>query len=130
MTIILTPEESEEYFYNALCNTNGNPLAGYGGYLDYDKDHYERAKALLTKRKANTCWEDVLMELLRTDGKLTWVDEEGGGDMTRSITLVDIHQRVSQTPLNFLSDMINENDDYETADVILQTVFFEEIIFG
>jgi hypothetical protein len=27
-------------------------------------------------------------------------------------------------------DMINEQDNAETADVILQTVFFEEIVFG
>jgi hypothetical protein len=26
--------------------------------------------------------------------------------------------------------MVSENDDAETADVILQTVFYKEIIFG
>ena len=46
------------------------------------------------------------------------------------ITLKEVHNRVALTPLNHLTNMINENDDAETADVILQTVFLQDIVYG
>jgi hypothetical protein len=58
------------------------------------------------------------------------VDVEGEGDMTRSICLADVHERVQQTPHRHLMNMVEENDDADTADAILQTVFFSDIIFG
>jgi hypothetical protein len=76
------------------------------------------------------CFEDVLMEMLRMGKTLTMVDEEGEGDNNSTITLKDVHERVSNTPVRHLMDMINEDDDADTADVIIQTVFFNEIIFG
>lgn len=82
------------------------------------------------REKIEICTEDVWMEILRMGEKLIMFDFEGEGDMTRSITLADVHARVQKTPLDHLTDMINETDDATTADVILQTVFFEEVIFG
>lgn len=35
-----------------------------------------------------------------------------------------------KTPIDHLMDAINQEDDAITADVILQTVFYEDIIFG
>jgi len=65
------------------------------------------------------------------DGKeLTMVDHECEGEYTRSISIKDVHERVSKTPIRHLMNMINEEDDAETADVVLQTVFFEDVIFG
>jgi hypothetical protein len=58
------------------------------------------------------------------------LDEEGEGENDSTISLSDVHERVSQTPIKFLTDMITENDDAETADVIIQTVFYKDIIFG
>ena len=46
MKITLTPEESETYFHNALCNGLGY-IQNYGVYLDYYKQEYEQAKAKL-----------------------------------------------------------------------------------
>jgi hypothetical protein len=125
MKITLTPKESEEYFYNALCN-GLSYVAGYGISMDYDEIEYGTAKLALK----NPCYEDVLMQILRDGGKLTMEDVEGEGDMTRTITLADVHERVELTPIKYLTDMITENDDAITADVILQTVFYKEIIFG
>jgi hypothetical protein len=125
MTITLTPTESEEYFYNALCNGLGY-ISGYGLAIDFEKKDYAAAKSKLK----NPCYEDVFMQILRDGGTLTLVDEEGDGDMTRTITLNDVHERVPKTEMSHLMDMVNENDDATTADVILQTVFFNEIIFG
>jgi hypothetical protein len=131
MEIKLTHEESEEYFYNALCNEGGQ-LNGYGIELDYSKEDYKNAKLSWVSKnpESSACIEDILMEILRNGGQLTLNDIEGEGDNTKSITLKDVHERVQKAPLSHLVNMINEEDDAETADVILQTVFLEEIVFG
>lgn len=127
MKITLTPKESEQYFYNALCNAVGtNYMDGYGLEMSFFNRDYLAAKEKLQ----SPCYEDVLMQILRDGKKLTFVDNESEGDMTRSITLADVHERVQLTPFQHLKDMIEENDDATTADVILQTVFFQEVVFG
>ena len=63
-------------------------------------------------------------------GSLTFVDIECEGEYTRTISLADVHKRVAKTPIDHLMDMIKETDDAVTADVLIQTVFFEDIIFG
>lgn len=125
MTITLTHEESEQHFNNALCN-GLSYIRGYGLSLEYEKKEYESAR----KKFASPCFEDVLMQILRDGGKLTLVDEECEGEYTKSVTIKEVHERVSKTPVNHLMDAVNENDDATTADVIIQTVFYEEIIFG
>lgn len=125
MTITLTPQESEEYFFNAMCN-GLSYVTDYGLGLDYEQLDYKAAKEKLT----NPCYEEVLMQILRDGNRITMVDVEGEGDMTRSICLQDIHERVCKTPHNHLMDMVDGNDDAVTADVILQSVFFSDIIFG
>ena len=134
MEITLTNEESELYFYNSLCNGIGQ-LNGYGISLEYESEDYDRAKRILKAEKDESeaiCYEDVLMQILRNGDKLRINDEEGGEDSEQnvSITLADVHARVKETPFSHLTNMIEENDDAETADVILQTVFFQDIIFG
>ena len=42
----------------------------------------------------------------------------------------DVHERVQNTDTRHLLDAINEKDDADTADVILQSVFYGEVIFG
>jgi len=132
MTIILTPQESEEYFYNALCNGLGY-VQQYGLDLRYDVNEYKDAKLRLQSLKPNEsiCYEDVLMQILRDGGKLNLFDEEEQLDNEDNfITLEDVHERVANTQTNHLLDMINENDDADTADVMLQQVFLGDIIFG
>ena len=132
MQIKLTAEESEEYFYNALCNGLGYTTSGYGLSLDYSDEDYADAKTKLANDnpKSLACFEDVLMEMLRMGKTLTMVDDEGEGDNNSTITLKDVHERVSNAPSRHILDMLNENDDAETADVIIQQVFFNDIIFG
>lgn len=131
MEIKLTQQESEQLFYNSLCNALGY-MQGYGLGLEVDKESYQTAKAnLQQKRPGETiCYEDVLLQVLKDGGSLTMVDHEGDGEYNSTVTLQDIHDRVQKTESRFLMDMINEQDDAETADVILQTVFFGEPIFG
>jgi hypothetical protein len=131
MKIELTKAESEEYFHNALCNGLGY-ISEYGLTLEYDEKEYQAAKAKLGIENPGRiiCYEDVLLEILKLGSKLRLVDEEGDGEMTKSITLEDVHNNVSTTPIRHLMNMISENDDAETADVIIQTVFYKDIIFG
>lgn len=124
MKVILTHEESENFFYNALCNSLGY-VQSYGLELDFKKADYQSAKAKLE----SPCYEDVLMQILRDGNKLTLVDLECA-EYTKSINLNDVHENVQNAPFDHLCNMINENDDAETGDVIIQWVFYQEIIFG
>jgi hypothetical protein len=129
MTVKLSKKGAEEFFFNAMCN-GLNEMGGYGLSLDYDEAAYRNARKKLAKPAQAVCFEDVLMQLLRDGGGITLIDEEGEGDNTQTITLKDVHERVQDTPIEHLSDMHSGNDDATTADVILQTVFFGEVIFG
>ena len=125
MKVTLTPEESENLFHNSLCNAL-DYMYGYGLELHYNEDEYESALAKLS----SPCFEDVLMQILKDGNKLTMVDIECDGAYTSSVTLKDVHERVQDTDIRHLMDAINEEDDADTADVILQQVFFKETIFG
>ena len=124
LKVSLTPQESENFFHNALCNMMS--IGGYGLVFDYEKEDYTKARKSLQKKSetgefksvCGICREDVWMEILRIGGKLKVIDEENDGEYTREITLKDVHERVQKTPVRHLMDAINENDDAETADVI------------
>ena len=125
MTINLTTQESEEYFYNALCN-GLSYVSDYGLRIDYKDKHYAQAKSKLT----SPCFEDVLMQILRDGNTFGLEDLECDGEYSKQITLEDVHTKMSKVNLERLMEMINENDDAETADVIIQTIFYDEVIFG
>jgi len=123
MKVILTHEESENLFLVAMCNALGY-MTGYGLELEYNEEEYNKA------RKEGLCYEDVLLEMLRNGGTLTFNDIECDGEYTKTITIQDVHDKVAETPLNHLMDAINEEGDADTSDAILQTVFFGEVVFG
>jgi hypothetical protein len=125
LKVSLTNELSEEIFYNALCNSLDYMCSGYGLDLKYKQSDYLKAKAKLS----SSCYEDVLMQMLKDGIKLGLKDIEGGED-TVYITLDTIHERVKNVPLDHLLAMIEENDDAETGDVVLQIVFLNEIMYG
>lgn len=129
MNINLTHEESEAHFYNAICNGLGE-LKYYDLDLDYDAKEYKAAKQQLNNKQPDTqaCWEDVLMEMLRSNNTL-WIVDENDNER-HPITLDLVHERVQQTPTRHLMNAINENDDATTADCIIQTVVYGEVIYG
>jgi hypothetical protein len=127
MEIKLTPQESETYFHNALCN--GVMQMGYYNLeLAYEASDYASAKFTLALASSDVCYEDVLMQIMRDGNSLTMVDLEA--EESYSINLQDVHERVQQTPVHNLLEMIEGRDDANTADCIIQQVFFSEIIFG
>ena len=129
MKLILEKQEAEEIFFNAMCNGLGY-VTGYDLELDFDESEYKAAATKLKENGTSPCFEDVLMQILRDGGSITLEDIGCEGEYTKSITLADVHERVALTPTSHLMDMINENDDACTADVVLQTVFFEDVVFG
>lgn len=127
--ITLTHQESEQYFYNALCNGLGY-ISSYGLELEYDEKDYQDAKRnLVSKGMESPCYEDVLMEILIMGKTLTLKDNQDI-EPDSTITIEDVWNRVKETPFEHLSNMINENDDAITADIILQTVFLNEVMYG
>jgi hypothetical protein len=125
LKISLTNELSEEIFFNALCNSMDYMCSSYGLDLRYKQSDYLKAKDKLT----NPCIEDVWMQMLRDGARIGLKDLEGGED-TAYITLSTIHERVKNVPITDLLDMIDENDDATTGEVVLQIVFLNDIIYG
>lgn len=138
MEIKLSKDECEEFFYNALCNAvSTGYMDGYGIEFVYDRGQYKASREHLVQvlekaESANTavCTEDIWMQILRDGGSLTFEDIEGEGDMTRTITMKDVYERMPIVPNKTLMEMANGEDDASTADIILQCIFFEEVIFG
>ncbi len=128
VSINLTTAKSEELFYNALCGAD--VLSGYGLSLKTIASEYKKAKeGLIAKNKGGICREDVWMEILRNGGTLTLIDHEGD-DEEHTISIKEVHERVQNTDLEYLTQAINEDGDGTTDDVILQTVFLNEVVFG
>ena len=129
MKIILEKKESEELFHGALCSIQ---LGHYGVSLDYnDKDGDAVREQWKKDTPDNTiCREDVWMGILKNGGKLKFIDEEGDGAYTKEITIKDVHEKVQKTPINHLVDAIEERGDAISDDCILQTVIWDDIIFG
>jgi len=133
MEVKLTAEESEKMFHDALCN-EGGCFRSSGCELDWNEKDYKKAKRSLQSKNKNAsiCIEDVLVEILRIGGKLKVNDVEGRGEYTREITLKDVHERVQKSPMNCIMALSEDGDggDCWTAFAVLQTVFFEEEVFG
>lgn len=143
--VTLSAEKSEELFHSALCN-GIREFPHYGLQLDYKINAYNKAKKSLQEKinkgivpigvfvlgdeKPTICREDIWVEILRNDGELKVIDNENGGEYNRSIKLADVHKRVQRSPMRHLWDAITEEGDAVTADVILQQVFFDDVIFG
>lgn len=128
MKIQLTNTEAEQFFYEALCN-GLNELHYYDLSLEFNQSEYDKAKAELKLAERGFCYEDILMQMLRNGAFLRLVDD-GGYEEPAIIWLSDVHERVANTELRHLVDMMEGNDDACTADAILQTVFLGEVIFG
>ena len=145
ISINLSSKKSEDFFHTALCG-GLSEIGGYGLELVYDKTEYKLAKDSLIDKikkgkipvgmhvygnkkltKESICYENVLLEILKIGGKLSL---KGNGE-TKSITLSTVHKRVEKTDLRHLIEYINDTGgDAITADVILQTVFLGEVIYG
>jgi hypothetical protein len=127
ISVKLTADESKEFFYNALCN--GMFLMGhYDLEWVVDDDNYETARKQLAEGQS-VCYEDVIMKMLEMGYTISLKDCSGYG-YDATISLEDVINNVNLTPSRHLMDMVNEDDDAVTADAIIQSVFYKNIIFG
>ena len=131
----LTKAQAEEVFFNCLCD---NDIQIYDIDWKYNEAFYEQAKKnLMEKYKGDTpCYEDILMQMLRDGGKLGIIDfnyEDYNfieGYKVFYVTLADIHEKINECPIDQLMNVLNEEYDVSDSDVILQTLFFGEIVYG
>lgn len=130
MEIKLSETESQDFFYNALCNGLGSVCSNYSLELTFEDDEYQMAKSSLTFSDVKPCYEDILMALLKMGYKITLKDIGYEGDHDSTIGLEEVHNQVQTVPVRHLIDMINGNDDGDTADTIIQHVFYGKDIFG
>lgn len=135
MQIILTHEESEKFFENALCNSL-NQFLGYGLKLLYDKQKYHDARDRLANKNfidgnvtPSISYEDILIEMLRGGDEIRILDVENITDEV-TIGIEEVWDRVRKSPIEDIVNMHLEQDDADTGDHILQTVCYNEIIFG
>jgi hypothetical protein len=110
--------------YENLINTRG--IRKILLQLTFAESHYKAAR----KKLDSPCFEDVLLQILKDGKPLKIVDHGCDGEYNRTITLKDVHEKVQTTDAKWLLQMEHEEDDAVTADCILQTVFFGEIVFG
>ena len=101
-------------------------MNGYGIKLDYNAAEYRISRDKLT----DPCFEDVLKQMLLDGYSLTMTDVEGDDENTSTITIKDVYERMDLVLPEHLINMYTESDDVSTADAIIQTIFFKEIIFG
>ena len=130
MNIQLETHEKESIFYNAMCNGLFN--IGYWEFqIDYSQNDYKSARQSLVKKgNSSICLEDVYMEMLKMGKTIEFIDNGCEGEYNRSLSLEMVYNNIEKTPIDNLLNVIKEQDDSCDADAILQSVLFEEIIFG
>jgi len=129
MTLQLSNEEKIEFFHNALCNGLGY-IQHYGLTIDVDEAIYAKARVNVQTPKFSSkpCYEDVLIQILNEGDSFTIQDSES--EENHVITLELVLSNMDKVPMDSLMDMKNEQDDAETADAIIQSVIFGEVIYG
>jgi hypothetical protein len=125
--IRLTTKQKNQIIFNCLCNTS---QFSSNIELDYCSLEYNKAKSnLKSKTDSIVCYEDIIMHMLKKGKTFVAKDVEEIEDSTE-FTLKSMHSNFNLIPFRFLSDMIQEQDDADTADVILQYLILGDHIYG
>tara|TARA_R110000851_G_scaffold329247_1_gene500949 strand:- start:217 stop:591 length:375 start_codon:yes stop_codon:yes gene_type:complete len=119
--IVLSTEKSLELFHDALCN-GLNYINSYGISVDWNNDEFKAAKSKLK----TPCLEDILIQVLKDGNVINFAGEDGTTDVTLEMVL----ERIPKVELDTLLTMIQEQGDALTADNIIQTVVYGEVIYG
>lgn len=130
VSIKLSEDFKKEIIYNALCNGLGQ-LQCYGLELIFNDEDYTEAKKSYyqrTQKISGACYEDILLEILTMGKHLSFLDNETDEVFHLSFELA--LSNLDKLEIQRVIQLIDETDDGETADVVLQTCLFGEIIFG
>ncbi len=128
MTLNLNPQEIDQVILSILCNGALSFASQSGLDYNYDRSQYNAHK------EGNQCHEDVLLAMLKSGGKIEFIDEEGDGDYNKDLTLAlateklsDIEQGdIYQNVTNIITGEGDAEDDY----CVLQYILYGEVIFG
>jgi hypothetical protein len=127
MQIKLDPKEAQDIFHTSLCNIMGTGyFNGYGLEFTWDDDVYKEAR----KKLQSPCLEDVILQIIKDGGTLGVIDHECDGEYNAHIDLKVLEERMELVPAKNLLNIINEEDDADDADIVLQTLFYGDVIFG
>lgn len=129
-SIKMTEGFKREVLFNSLCNGLGQ-LYAYGLELIFNDDDYTEAKKSYyerTKKISGACYEDILLEILTMGKHITFLDNET--DEVFYLTFDLAMQNLDKLEVERVIQLIDESDDGETADIVLQTCLFGEIVFG
>ena len=130
VSIKLTEDFKKEIIFNSLCNGLGQ-LQCYGLNLLWSDEDYTEAKKSYyqrTQRISGACYEDILMELLEMKKRVVFEDLETGEFF--DLKLSDALTNLDNLPIWVIVQILEENDDGETADIVLQYCLFNEVVFG
>jgi len=130
VSIKFTDDFKKEIIYNSLCNGLGQ-LQCYGLELLWNDEDYTEAKKSYYKRIdkiSGACYEDILMELITMEKKVVFEDTET--EEFFDFKLSNALMNLDNLPMWAIIQILEENDDAVTADVVLQYCLFNEIIFG
>lgn len=131
----LSNKAMQKIFFNSLCNAvSAGVTLGYGIKIYSKKEDYVNAKQnLLSKSGSGTvvCVEDVWMQILKEKNYIYSKDiENNDGEYSKKINLSDVYEGIKKVDNDTILNFLEENDDANDADVVIQTVFFGEVIFG
>lgn len=113
-------------------------FSSYGLFIDIKDTFYADAKrALLSSGKYSTdslCYEDVLAEIIAMGNHIDILDTEADEEPTPALigvlSMATIEKNWDALRQSDLLALYEEADDANTADCILQTLCFGEIIYG
>lgn len=127
MKLVLTKEERDSVLLDILCNGGISYLASLEVELEYSPEHYKGAK------KEGDCYEDVLLKIINSGGKLEFVDQDGG-EFSKTLTKESLKQALTNVEdkqfCQLVLDSLNEQSDAETGYNLIQFILYGELIFG
>lgn len=126
MHISATIDEKIKTVYDCLCT--GMPYFGdYGFEMGWSPSEYANARATVCDNDGACCYEDVLKEMLQRGNTITFKSDDDGAYKLNRVTIENNWDKV---PMHRIVEMIDETFDAITADVIMQSILFGEVVYG
>lgn len=127
MKLILTKEEIDKVFLDILCNGGIGYLASSEVEIEYLQEEYKKVKS------DGDCYEDVLLKIINSGGKLFFIDTDGG-EFSRTLSKESLTEALTNIEdLHFCQlvlESLNEQSDAETGYNLIQFILYDNLIFG
>lgn len=131
MKLQLNQDEIEKIISSILCN-GALSFAGSSGLdYEYDREHYKQIK---TEYPTLNSYEDILLQMLKADGQISFTDIEGDGEYSKDLTMTLITEKLTNvTDVAFANDIVTALRELNDAEVdynILQYILYDDVVFG